>query len=260
MKNYNFIVILLSIIIIVSCKSTSKTRVNLRKMEKKELISIITANHPVLNTISIKSNISLARRDVTNSFNANIRLINDSLIWISVSAPLGIELIRGLFERDSFTIINYHEKSYYQDSYSMIKKYTRNDLNFNFLQNILTANFVSEYQNFFDSQQDTVFVNDNDKYILEGKIDDFNTTIKIDAKSLKISELNLSKALNIVLEICYDKYVKIDGFLFLHKITVSNQNILNPISLTINYNNVVFNKELKTPFRIPKKFEQANLK
>ena len=260
MRNFNFVIILLSVIIVVSCKSTSKTRVNLRKIEKKELISIVTNNHPVLNTVSIKSNVTFQRRDVTNSFNANIRIDNDSLIWISIAAPLGIELVRGLFERDSFAIINYHEKTYYQGSYSTIKKYTSSDLNFNFLQNILTSSFISEYQNNFDSLQDTLFVNDDEEYVMESKIDDFNTTIKIDAKSFKISELNISKALKIVLEICYEKYVKIDGFLFPHKIIVSNNNASNPISLTINYNNVVFNKEVKTPFRIPKKFEPVKLK
>ncbi|HPW65483.1 MAG TPA: DUF4292 domain-containing protein [Salinivirgaceae bacterium] len=229
-------------------------------MERKELISIITANHPILNTISIKSNINFVRSNITNSFNANIRIKKDSLIWISISAPLGIELARGLFERDSFTIVNYHEKTYFQGSYSSLKKYTRNDLNFNFLQNFLTASFINEHQNYFYSLHDTLFVNDDDKYVMESKIDDFNTTIKVDAKSFKISELNLSKDLKIILEICYDKYVKIDGFLFPHKITVCNNNTSNPVSLTINYNNVVFNKEFKAPFRIPKKYEQANFK
>ena len=85
-------------------------------------LKTVDANRVLLNA-KIKLN-----GNNTSKINANIRIIKDSLIWISVKAGLGIEIFRTIITPDSVRYINHINKQYFikpiHEIYKLIKMIT----------------------------------------------------------------------------------------------------------------------------------------
>ncbi|MES2629238.1 MAG: DUF4292 domain-containing protein [Bacteroidota bacterium] len=71
-------------------------------------------------------------------FTTRFRIQQDSLIWLSMAAPLGIEVARVNITPDSVTFINYFEKTYFLGELDYLQKFLKiEELDLKFVQNIL---------------------------------------------------------------------------------------------------------------------------
>ena len=74
--------------------------------------------------------------------NANMRMVKDSAVWISVNAILGIEAMRMLITKDSVKLLNKQEKAYTARSIDYLQEVTALPLNLRTVQDLLIGNPV----------------------------------------------------------------------------------------------------------------------
>ncbi|MFN5371653.1 MAG: DUF4292 domain-containing protein, partial [Bacteroidia bacterium] len=79
------------------------------------------------------------------SFNVNLRIRRDSLIWMSISPAMGIEVARVLISPDSVKFINRINGTYFKGGFDYISDMLQADLNFNMVQSILLGNAYLHY-------------------------------------------------------------------------------------------------------------------
>jgi Domain of unknown function (DUF4292) len=218
-----------------------------------ELLGKVDQNKIEFNTFSAKIKV-----DYTNSkgkqpnFIANIRMLKDSIIWVSLSNDIGIEGIRVLITKDSIKILDKLANTYQVRPLNMIQEISQIPFQFSDLQNILIGNPVffnrdsitmySQNANGYSLLSvDPVFKNllsiNNEFQIYKSKLDDNDPTLN------RTCDLNLSE------------YENKKGFLFssYREIFMSQQ---NKLEVELKYKDYRLNEELTFPFTIPKKFKR----
>ena len=123
MKN-SFVLILL-IVCFASCRSI-KTVVNeeveLPHISESRLFKNVGDSALSFETLYAKKiDLTLRDKEKSNSLKAMLRVKRDSFIWISVTAPLGIEVARVLFTPDSVKFINARAKEYLISDYGIFR-------------------------------------------------------------------------------------------------------------------------------------------
>lgn len=143
MKN-SFVLILL-IVCFASCRSI-KTVVNeeveLPHISESRLFKNVADSALSFETLYAKKiDLTLRDKEKSNSLKAMLRVKRDSFIWISVTAPLGIEVARVLFTPDSVKFINARAKEYLISDYGIFSEKFDVNLTFDCFQRILTNQF-----------------------------------------------------------------------------------------------------------------------
>lgn len=97
-------------------------------------------------TFSAKFNTEMEKEDKKTSVSGYIRIHHDSLIWISITPALGIEVVRVLISNDSIKILNRIEKIYIVTDFNYLNNLLKIDVDFDILQAILTGNDFAYYE------------------------------------------------------------------------------------------------------------------
>lgn len=163
-------VVLLLLACLVSCRSMKtavKEKVELPNITEGRLFKNLVDSALNFNTLYAKK-IDLTLRDgeKSNSLKAILRIQRDSFIWVSVTAPLGVEVARLLLTPDSVKFINAHDKEYFLSDYSFFSEKFDIDLTFDCFQKILTNHF-------FDFTSCTSLVDRNKRYKLDKSGEDY---------------------------------------------------------------------------------------
>ena len=109
----------------------------------KAVLSQIADNRIPFTAFSAKVSVDFKGTDgKKNSANANIKMYRDSVLWVSVYGPLGIEGVRVLITKDSVKLINKLEKTYSLRSIGFLQEVTRLPLNLHTLQELIIGNPV----------------------------------------------------------------------------------------------------------------------
>ncbi len=104
----------------------------LNKLEKTEL---------VYEWLSMRTKVEAKIGDEKKSFKTTIRIKKDSLIAISISPALGVEIVKVIITRDSVKYISKipGDKHYYMGDFKGINNQLEGDFNYDMIQNILTG-------------------------------------------------------------------------------------------------------------------------
>jgi len=90
--------------------------------------------------------IKLQTPDRTNRLNAALKMHQDSAILLSLRAPLGIELSRILYTRDSVKMVDRQNKTVHISNYQNLSGLLPVELNYGTLQAIFTGNIPRQYK------------------------------------------------------------------------------------------------------------------
>ena len=184
---------------------------------------------------------------------ANIRMIKDSAIWISISASiLNIEVFRVLVTKDSVILLNKQDKEVQYRSINYLQEITEIPFDFKTLQNLLVGNPI-----FYNDSNITV--RKLEDFLLVSSINkDFKNllTISTNDNTLKHSKLDdVNFARNRTADFTYDNYEENMGFKFstYRQIVASEKNKLD---VRMNFKQFEFNKELSVYFSVPKNYKK----
>ncbi|MBK6643722.1 MAG: DUF4292 domain-containing protein [Bacteroidetes bacterium] len=153
-----FVVVVAIMTGLSSCKTRHKAQVPVVKDEKNpddksapDLQQLIYDNSFKVNSFSAKASVKTNIGDQSNSFNINLRIKTDSVIWISVSPLLGIEVARVMITRDSVKFMDRLNNKYSNSDFRFFNDLLNVNIDFEIIQGILTGNLFSYKKNKFNS-------------------------------------------------------------------------------------------------------------
>jgi hypothetical protein len=97
--------------------------------------------------ISAKASVSTKGNGNETSFTINMRARKDSVLWISITPLLGIEVARVLVTPDSVKVMDRIHSTYQVNSFEAINKILQLRVNFEIVQSLLWGNFFAYKKN-----------------------------------------------------------------------------------------------------------------
>ncbi len=217
--------------------------------------------------LSAKFNASYTVQRNTTSIKGQLRIRKDSLIWLSISPALGIEMARVLISNDSIKVLTRLQKKYFITEYAYIYQVLNSILDFDMLQAFITGNDFSFYEKGSfkasidgdDYRLSTAHRHKLKKYVKENE-EVYNIpiqqmwlnpeTFKINKTQVKEIEFEGRK-----IEAIYSDFIQLEDQLFPQKIAFSVK-AEDKIELLIEYSKVKIDTELSFPFSIPGSYEK----
>ena len=261
---------LLLLMVMSACKVQQKAKKKDLKVNKTEyLLQQLDLNEFQFEHLSLKAGVQLYQDGKKTPFKANIRIRKDSLIWVSITPALGIEVARVMITRDSVKVMNRIDRNYFIGDYEYINKRFNLELEFSTIQAILLGNAID-----FEHDEKVTLSIDKEQYYLgnlkkrkvknaeenPGRIEKQKEEIVslwVDQSTFKVSNFIFSDlAANRFLTGEYDKFIAVE--------TQSLPSILNfdfqsekPAKVNLQYSKVSLEGPLKFSFNISSKYEQV---
>lgn len=270
MKGFrNITYLLLAILLITSsCSVQKKTyKAPLKEQGEDYLLAQMKANENHFETFSGKALAIITNNGKKNELKINLRIQKDSLIWVSISAGIGIEAARVILTRDSVLFLNRLEKTYFAGNYEFISQLINAKVDFDIAQAVLTGNDFSWYD-----YQDLKASVAGSQYHLESahrrqlkkhnKENDLSLQViyqsmwlnpnSFKIERIKIKEINKENK-KIVAD--YSQFKEVDGQVLptQYDITISAN---HDIIIDATFLKVKLNEELSFPFNIPAKYTE----
>ena len=208
--------------------------------------------------LTAKSKISFKSQyqEIDNA-NANIRVRQDSLIWLSIS-KLGIEAARVLITRDSITIMDKIHREYTVYDFPTLSKQFNFDMNFPLLQALLVGNLPLPHQpaqKTKNGQNSLLLRQSEGKVLVENYIEEDNRKLK----KLLVTQQPTKNTVRVD----YDDFTSLNTFLFPYT-SLMTVDYRSPADgqfyqtvLRIKYNKVeLVDKNPGFPFAIPANYQR----
>lgn len=210
----------------------------------------IAHNTIAFNTFSGKIKVDYKdSRQRKYDFNSFVRIQKDSVIWVSISAVLGIEAFRVLITPDSVKIINRLDNYYQFHTTDYIREITQLPADFYTLQDILIGNplFIDSTNVLLykETEQNISIATAGEyfKHLLTMRKEDFAITHS------KLDDVDIIR--NRTADFSFDDIVSVQGRLFSNKRTIVITE-KNRIDITLDFKQAEFDKPLTFPFNIPR--------
>ena len=240
--SYFFLILFLS-----SC-GLKKERVFLPIPVRKAqpLIDKVNAANKTPEWLALKGKVNIKREEQDVTLNIRIKCHKDSLIWASISAPFGIELLRIMLTKDSVFYINRTNKTYFIKPITHLSEVLKAAIYFDEIQQMITATPKII----------------NQKYQIASGADSKSTILstediiyQIDEGIFRILSASILDGDN-ELTYRFSDYTDQSGFVFPKKFNLEVKSV-ETFGLTLTYSKLVFNESQKTPFKIPISYVDA---
>ena len=219
----------------------------------KSIISNLNKHRVDFNTFSAKIKVDYqGKENGDQNATAYVRMQKDSIIWISLTVALGIEVMRLEIFKDSFKLMNKLEKTYQTKSIANMQELTKLPFDFYSLQDVIIGNPV-----FTDSNIVSYTATENQLLVLMVG-DVFKHLISLENKDFRVlhSKIDdIDPLRNRTCDITYDDYENAGDFYFSTKrrITAAEKSKLD---IDIQFKAYSFNKPQDYPFSIPKNYKR----
>ena len=236
-----------------SCASNKiASNKNLHSLSANRLIKEIEDNNFTFNQFQTKFSAKVETEDAKLSLKGQLRMKNDSVVWLSVALPVGLEVVRAMITHDSVFVINRTEKTYIKESIKNFKQIPSPIADLKFIQAILVGNDIT--------------LKNGDKYYSEivdemyklQTIKEINKILLIQPENFRIKKCDLNEISGDErkIELKYDNFENHEGRFLPTNIdlTISEKPKFN---ISISYSSVLINTEQDYKFSIPKKFERV---
>ena len=142
-SRFKLILALILLIVLSSCKLQQKAKKKDLKVNRTEyLLQQLDMNKFQFEHLTLKAGVQLYQDGKKTPFKANIRIRKDSLIWVSITPALGIEVARVMITRDSIKVMNRIDRNYFIGDYKYINEGFNVELEFRTIQAILIGNAI----------------------------------------------------------------------------------------------------------------------
>jgi outer membrane lipoprotein-sorting protein len=267
-RNFPWIILLL-ILLISACNPQKKLiKAPIKEEGAEYLMDQLKTHELKYQGFTAKFSAEYVNKGQKNSFNGQLRIQKDSLIWLSFSPILGIEVFRIMITQDSVMFINRMNNTFFQGDYAYVNKFLNTNIDFDILQSFLTGNDLSFYEKgkfraSLDRGQYKLATAERMKLRMEVRRsqDPLNVLIQniwIEPETFKIIRANVKeiRKQGTQLEATYSEFEKLDGQLFPKEMTfdISADNNLH---IKVSFSKISINQAMTFPFRIPKGYSRV---
>ena len=250
-------VIALICVFLAGCKATKGIKDNSKtvKLNTKTIISSHYAKKSVFTTLKASLKVNLKTAEKEETVVANVRLLKDQKIWISIS-KLGYTGAKILITPETVQYYNKLDKVYFDGDFSLISNWLGTALSFQQLQAVLLGETMFPLKATRYKREIL-----DDGYLLipkkqEPLIEHF-ITIKPNVFKIKVQEIAQPK-LNRILNIDYNTYQEVAQQLFPLVINLSLVDRTTETQVEVTYKNISLNQELRYPFNIPTNYKEIS--
>jgi hypothetical protein len=260
---------LFSIFSLSSCSSQKKAFKAPIKEEGAEYLFNKLKEHELKFTwFNAKFSAEYKNKGETRSFDGQLRILRDSVIWLSFTPALGIEVMRIMITQDSVKFINRMNNTYFIGDYRIVNDFLNTNIDFDILQSFLIGNDLSFYENgkfkaSLDNNQYKLSTAERTKLkkFVRSNLENYRILIQniwIDPETFKISRADVKEIRkeNIKLEASYSEYVKMEEQLFPNKMAF-DISADNRIQVQVQFNRISINAAQQFPFKIPQSYKQV---
>jgi hypothetical protein len=184
--------------------------------------------------------------------NAHIRMYRDSVIWVLLTGPLGIEGVRAYITKDSIKLLYKQEKIYTVRSISFLQEVTALPLGLSTLQDLLLGNPI-----FLDSNI-TAYSKTGNSIMLQSFGAFFSNLLTIAETDKRLQSSRLEDADTATKRTCnltYADYESSNQGIFSTKRTI-NVAEKKKLSIKLDFKQYEFNETLSFPFSVPKNYTE----
>lgn len=203
------------------------------------------------------------------SFDVNLRMRKDSVIWMNVMGPLNIKIARILITKDSVKFVQYQDGSLgsqpkcFQGDFALLTNMLGTDIDFDMMQSLLVGNSVSFYE---EDEKLRSSINQSNcwyslstvrkrklKKVLEGQKppQDPLQTINLDPASYKILNIFFLDEQSRTFKADYSNFAMLDSMQFPYRANFFARGIAKSAALVLDYTKITLNKPTDFPFSIP---------
>lgn len=260
---------LLCFLIMYSCTSTRKTyKAPIKEYGSDYLFNQLSKNELKFDWFSAKFHINYKCNKKNTEFKGQIRIRKDSVIWISFSPALGIEMARLIITNDSVKFLNRINKIYFLGDYDFVNEFLKTNIDFDILQSFIIGNDFQFYEKIkfkasidsWEYRLSTLGRNKLKKYVKKSEENPkvFIQTIWLDPGNFKISRISIKeiKKENKKLNAYYTDLKVVKNQLFPYKIKFILLNEDN-IKVDVHYSKISIDKPQNVPFNIPSRYTRV---
>lgn len=198
--------------------------------------------------VSLNSKIKINKEGEKTEINSIIRVKKDSVIWISLKAPLGIEILRTMITPDSIYFMSRIDKTYFVKPISHLKTVVKTDMNYFQIQEILFSSPKILNSNIVPYKSKI------GKYISKSEYATY-----IINNFFRIEKMELSDTENKKLTITFTNYSFFEDIKSYYpknlNIEVSSE---EKFTANIDFSKIEFNKNSLLSFKIPSSYVKVN--
>lgn len=270
-----------------SCRTTYKVgSEKVKRVSDRKIIRNVIKNYLDYNLISYRFNGEYTDSGKTTSFNGTIRIKKDSIMWVSLSVVLGIELARIQITKDSVYFMNKLKDEYFIRDINYISNIFQVDMDYEILQSVITNQIFlyaeedesanSRREEVIDDEPDPgvyrkTFIADTDsnlyvlktyrkrklkKHIKRNRSEIILQTYHVIPDIYKISNVNINDiAEKRELDINYTKFTPLDSIMLPYNIQINIKDRNEAVMLNLDFNKITVNPDITFPFTIPEKYK-----
>ena len=201
---------------------------------------------------TFSSKIKFNYNDGSQSLSATafVHILKDSIIWVSITGPFGIEAGRMLITEDSVKIIDkLHHEAQLNDIY-FLRDVTGLPLDFTAMQHIITG------RPFFTDTSLSSFEYNENNIILHTIYKGFANSITADTSSLNVTEYFILDEKSSALRSCR---INNRSFIHINEADIAQEKNITiltgkEITADLEYRDIIFNEPLSFSFKIPENY------
>lgn len=250
----------------ISCSSKkSMTKTSLREFTARQLIKEVDDNAFDYENMMTKISVKVETNDKNINMKGQLRMQKDSIIWTSLSLPLGLEVLRIKVSTDSVYFLNRNDKTYLCEDIEAFSDISPLITSLPFIQSVLVGNDINlresdNYKLIIDGEQYNLLISKALKKSIKQKDDEWKVMLKdiwIDPQHYKITkyhirEYNDSKR---KIELQYSDFQQIGEKYIPTRISI-NIHGDHHLKADIIYSNIIVNDNIDFIFNVPKKYER----
>lgn len=267
-RKFTFLLLLVSVTAagFYGCKS-KKQIVVAAPIENKvdaELFTDVINNQFNFKTFSSRLNLTLASGTKSLSSKANLKIIRDKAIQLSVQPLFGVEMVRLYADKDSLVLLDRMNKRYVKESVEDVKKVYPVGFDYRTLQSLLTNQL-------FVSGQTEVIYSDYEKFFTE-QVSDMHYLLKsVDRESgieysftIDGNDRIASTALkqpkeNYLLNWKYDDFVMETHKAFPHKMDVGLASAKRKVNVGLEFSGISFDEDFDLQISVPGSYTRTTM-
>ncbi|MFB2119311.1 DUF4292 domain-containing protein [Parapedobacter sp. 2B3] len=187
------------------------------------------------------------RYDVT----ANVRIVRDEAIWISVTALMGIEVARVFITPDSIRIVNRLQAAYIKKPFEYLRDFTGSGLDFPSLERLLVGDVIDQV-----AGDDLEVWKGRDGYLLQRQVDDMAYTVRVDTAYRNRHTSIAEPVRDQRLEAFYSDYQATTRNPFPHQMDISIVAPRFTLQSEVKYSRVLYDENVELPFSVPSRYTE----
>ena len=256
--NYKNIIIFSFVVLIAvtACKPKQRIIYSTKPVEDKEnnqLFSDINTNTFDFNTFSSRLNMSLTSGTRSVSSRANLRMIKDSAILISVQPLFGVEVVRLYIDPNNILILDRMNKRYVKESLISLKEKYPVGFDFYTLQSILTNSpFVSGKSSVEDSDYRKFNITQDPESDIE-----YSFTVNGNDRITFTHLMQYKKQQS--LQWAYDNFAILGNNSFPHKMNAVITSKSRKIDAEFLFSEIVTNVPVQITSQVPESYSKTSL-